>query len=83
VSYLYRLSFSGSGATIVGTTTLRTAHQGRSGQIWIDGSDVVGSDYDRSGGGIDLWPYPRARAPESIVPNTSNFAPFGIAVSPE
>ena len=81
VSYLFRLSFSGSSATIVGTTTLRTAHQTRSGQIWIDGSDVVGSDYAKEHRGIDLWSYPRARNPQSIVPNTANLAPFGIAVS--
>ena len=81
VSYVYRLRFSGSDATIVGTTTLKTARPLRSGQIWIDGNQVVGSDYSREGGGIDLWSYPRARKPQSIVPNASNFAPFGIAVS--
>jgi hypothetical protein len=82
VSYLFRLSFSGNVATIIGTTTLRTAHTARSGQIWIDGDHVVGSDYDRHhGGGIDMWSYPRAREPHSVVPNAPNFAPFGIVVS--
>jgi hypothetical protein len=80
-SYIYQLSFSGRQATVVGTTLLKTAHPARSGQIWIDGSQVVGSDYASEHGGIDWWSYPKARKAHSVVPNTPNLAPFGIAVS--
>jgi hypothetical protein len=81
VSEIYRLSFSGRKASIVETTFLKTAHPARSGQIWIDGSQVIGSDYESLHGGIDWWSYPNAHKHHTVVPNTPNLAPFGIAVS--
>lgn len=79
--YIYRLSVSGQKATVVGTTDLKAAHPARSGQIWIDGSQVVGSDFASLHGGIAWWAYPKARKHHTVVPNTPNMYPFGIVVS--
>jgi|HubBroStandDraft_5_1064220.scaffolds.fasta_scaffold00651_3 hypothetical protein len=78
---IYRLSFSGRKATVVGTTFLKTAHPARSGQIWIYANQVISSDYESGHGGIDWWSYPNAHKHHTVVPNTLNLAPFGIAVS--
>jgi hypothetical protein len=82
--YLYRLSISGGSATVVGTTTLSSKkNRTKSGQIWIQGVRVIGSDYFRGHGGIDSWSYPDARKPQTVVtPNKQSPYPFGIVVSP-
>jgi hypothetical protein len=83
-AYLYRLRISGKSATVVGTTILKSRRKFlRTGQIWIQGKRAAGSDYFRGRGGVDLWSYPTAGKAHSIVPNKTNLAPFGIAVSPE
>jgi hypothetical protein len=81
--YLYRLHISGDSATVVGTTTLSSKKNVlKSGQVWIRGNRVLGADFFRGKGGVDLWSYPDAGEPRSIVTNKLNLAPFGIAVSP-
>jgi hypothetical protein len=81
--YVYRLHISRDRATVVGTTTLSSQKNGfKSGQVWIQGSRALGADLIRGRGGVDLWSYPNAGKPRSIVGNRVNFAPFGIAVSP-
>jgi hypothetical protein len=81
--YLYRLHISGERATVVATTTLSSQKNGfKSGQVWIQDSRVLGADLIRGRGGVDLWSYPNAGKPRSIVGNRENFAPFGITVSP-
>jgi hypothetical protein len=82
-TYLYRLRIAGDSAIVVGTTTLRSKRNSlRTGQFWIQGKRVVGSDYFKGLGGVDLWPYPTTGKPRTIVPNKENFEPSGIAVSP-
>jgi hypothetical protein len=80
---LYRLHISGNSATIIGTTTLSSKNDvRRTGQIWIQGKRVLGSDYYHHIGGVDSWSYPNAGKSRSIVPNRGEVDPFGIVVSP-
>jgi hypothetical protein len=80
---LYRLHISGDSATVVGTTTLSSKKNARrTGQIWIQGKRVLGSDYYRHSGGVDSWSYPSAGKSRRIVPYSGEFDPFGIVVSP-
>lgn len=82
-SYLYRLHFSGSKATTIGTTILASPrNRRRSGQIYIYGSRVLGSDYRHDEGGVDSWAYPNATKSQKLVPNVSGFDPYGIVISP-
>jgi WD40 repeat protein len=81
--YLYRLRISGDNATVVGTTTLSSRKNNfKSGQTWIQDNHVLGADFFRGRGGVDLWSYPNAGEPRGIIPDKTNLAPFGIAVSP-
>lgn len=79
---LYRLHISKDSASVVGTATLSSKKNARrTGQIWIQGKRVLGSDYNRHSGGVDSWSYPDARKARSIVPNSGEVDPVGIAVS--
>jgi hypothetical protein len=82
-AYLYRLHITGDSATVVGTTTLSSRKNTfKSGQIWIQGKRVLGADFFKGKGGVDSWSYPNAGKPRTIIADMTNFAPFGIAVSP-
>lgn len=80
--YVYRLRISGDSGVVVGTTTLSSKKNTlKSGQIWIQGNDVLRADYFIGKGGIDSWSYPKAAQPRTIVGNKAYLSPFGIAVS--
>lgn len=56
---VYRLAFSGSSATVVGTTKLLShKHVGHDGQSWISGSAIVGVESTGNFGKITYWKYP-------------------------
>lgn len=80
-SYIYRLSVSGTTATVVGSTKFTTGRKRMSGQVFIYDKRIVASAY-HGGGGIDSWSYPNAKKPQSIIPTDSDLSSFGIVVSP-
>ena len=61
---LYRLSISGSKATVVGTTTLEIKKNHHEGQTWIEGHTVVGIFTDKDKGGVAFWAYPQGGNPK-------------------
>jgi hypothetical protein len=75
---IYRLSISGSNATIVGTTTLAIHKNKFGGQSWIDSSSVLA--VTRGVGFIGRWKYPRGDKPSRRVPGAAPNL-FGVAVS--
>jgi len=80
---LYRLSISGSSATVVGTTRLRSkSNLRRTSQVWIQGNGVVDADYLKGNAGIDRWAYPDAAKPERILPNSIRASLYGVTISP-
>jgi hypothetical protein len=76
---IYRLSISGSTASVVGTTRLRVATQHHSGQSWIEGNTVVGI-YGQTYKNLALWPYPKGGSPTLEIKNVATRL-FGVAVT--
>jgi hypothetical protein len=62
---VYRLSVSGSTATVVGKTILTTNVNRHRGQSWIAGNKIIGINYDRGDGYVCFWPYPQGGKPQS------------------
>jgi hypothetical protein len=76
---IYRLQVSGSTATIVGTTTLRSnRNRYNGGQFWIQGSRVIGPD--NSGETVAFWKYPAGGRGLKTIKNVGTEA-WGITVS--
>ena len=76
---IYQYAFSGSKATLEGTTTLTGA--GNVGQFAIAGSTVATPNQFFSGSGVLLFPYPAGGSPSLTITN-GVFYPFAAAVSP-
>ena len=74
---IYRLSFSGSTGTVVGTTRLKQWNDGGA-QSWIQ-SDVVLQPNGNSATEIEWWPYPRGGSPTANI--SAPAAVFGVTVS--
>jgi hypothetical protein len=56
---IYRLHFSGSSATVVGTTEVSSSRNFYQGQTWIQGRTLIGTGYaKRNYLTAFLWPYP-------------------------
>lgn len=64
---VYRLSISGSGATVIGTTALKDNPERHRGQSWIQGNTIVGVNYDDGRPYITVWPYPKGGAPTTKI----------------
>jgi hypothetical protein len=77
---LYRLRISGSSATVVGSTTLRSSNNTYTSQVWIQGKAVVVGDYFKGRDGVDQWAYPDATKPRRVVPNSIHPS-YGLVVS--
>ena len=79
---LYRLSISGSTATIVGSTTLKSrSNVMKTSQVWIQGRSVVDADYFQHRAGVDRWSYPVAGSPHTVVPNGIQATLYGVVIS--
>jgi hypothetical protein len=74
---IYRLSFSGSTGTVVGTTRLKRWNDGGA-QSWIQ-SNVVLQANGTSATEIGSWPYPRGGNPGANISTPT--AVFGVTVS--
>jgi hypothetical protein len=72
-SVIYQLSVTGSTAQTVGTTTLDGTKSVR--QFWIDGSQVVGPDFDAA---VGIWKYPDGGKPLTTITSVRG---YGAAVS--
>jgi len=76
---IYRLSVSGSSATVLGTTALKSnRNRYDGGQFWIQGKDVIGPDND--GESVALWKYPIGGRGIRTIRNVGREA-WGVAVS--
>ncbi len=73
-SVIYEFSVSGSTATRVGSTTLDQTKSVR--QFWIDGSRVIGPDFDAA---VGVWNYPGGG---SAVKQIGAVRGYGSAISP-
>jgi hypothetical protein len=76
---IYQYSFSGSKATLKGTTSLTGA--GTMGQFGISGSTVVTPNQFFSSSGVLVFPYPAGGAATQTITN-GVFYPFSAVVSP-
>lgn len=74
---IYRLSFSGSTGTVIGTTRLKEWNDGGA-QSWIQ-SNVVLQPNGNSATEIGSWPYPRGGNPTANISTPA--AVFGVTVS--
>ncbi|HEX3456351.1 MAG TPA: hypothetical protein VHR97_00205 [Candidatus Baltobacteraceae bacterium] len=82
--FLYQLSISRNKATVVGTTTLQSEKNHHEGQLWIDGSSVVGIFSNKGKGGVASWDYPEGGNPTlqiNHIVNRAQYSLFGITVS--
>lgn len=75
---IYRLTFSGSTASIVGTTTLRVSKNRFSGQTWINNRKIVG--HARGTGDLLVWKYPKGSKPIERL-RGAGILLWGVAVS--
>ncbi len=73
-SVIYQFSVSGSTATRIGSTTLDQTKSVR--QFWIDGSRVIGPDFDAE---VGVWNYPAGGSP---VKRIGSVRGYGSAISP-
>jgi DNA-binding beta-propeller fold protein YncE len=80
---LYRLSVSGSSATVVSTVMLDTFGVSRlpgNGQYWVQGKNVLGAaGINRGGVGLGFWDYPRGGKTTKLI--KAQHAPVGVVVS--
>jgi hypothetical protein len=78
-AYIYRLSVSGSNASIAGTTTL-TSNRDRynGGEFWILGQKVIGPD--NAGETIAFWKYPTGGRGTKTIKSPAREA-WGVTVS--
>ncbi|MFY9740140.1 MAG: hypothetical protein WAK11_13980 [Candidatus Cybelea sp.] len=74
---IYRLSFSGSTGTVVGTTLLKRWNGGGA-QSWIQGN-VLLQPNDNTATEIGAWPYPRGGNPTANISTPTGV--FGVTVS--
>lgn len=72
-SVIYQFSVNGSTATSVGSTTLNATKSVR--QFWIEGSRVIGPDFDAA---VGVWKYPAGGYPVKTI---SSVRGYGAAVS--
>jgi hypothetical protein len=82
-SAIYRVSVSGSSATIVGRTVLAKSYEVY--ESWIEGDRVIGPDDGPSISTVQVWKYPGGGKPlATLSKGQSSFfnGPFGAAVSP-
>ncbi|HEY2474355.1 MAG TPA: hypothetical protein VGI19_06080 [Candidatus Cybelea sp.] len=81
-SAIYRVTISGSKATLTGLTVLRGSHEVFGS--WIDGGTVIGPDDEYRLSTVQLWKYPAGGRPTATLSKgTYGFfnGPFGAAVS--
>jgi hypothetical protein len=81
---LYRLAFSGSAATVVGTTKLKSEKDLYHGQIWIQGDVAVAvGPYKRGFQSAFLWSYPKGGTPSRTINRAGNrdVELFGVTVA--
>lgn len=83
---VYQLRISGSTASVIGTTALRTRRNRYSGQLWIQGKTIIGAGKITSGYENTLfWMYPGGGKPyEQVRKVGERGGPWlmGVAVSP-
>ena len=83
---VYRLAFSGSDATVIGTTRLLSPkHVGHAGQSWIYGTAIVGVESSGNFGKVSYWNYPRGGKPTYMIKKAvdlSHGSPWGVTISP-
>jgi hypothetical protein len=63
---VYRLSITGSSATVIGTTSLGNRGQHHTGQSWIQGGTIIGIDY-KGFRDVSLWHYPAGGRPVHTI----------------
>jgi len=77
---VYRLSISGSVATVAGTTTIIGAQKGV--QTWIQGQNIVGiNGGNRHRGDVSSWRYPAGGVHQEFIKDVGPNL-FGITISP-
>jgi hypothetical protein len=78
---VYRLSISGSAATIIGTTKLESEKDIQRGESWIQGKNIIGID-QYHGDNVSSWPYPSGGlSPHTIARIKNAVFGFGVTVS--
>lgn len=85
VNVVYRLSVSGSSASVVGSATLKEANSFFGSDVspdWIVGNQVVAADYsyDSKAWNVGLWKYPAGGEPVKHFSGTLSGV-YGVAVS--
>lgn len=60
---IYQLSISGSQAKVTGKTRLDAPQNKQRGETWIQGSAIIGVDYDHGWPNVEFWPYPKGGNP--------------------
>lgn len=80
---VYRLSFSGSDAIIVGTTTLSSAKNHYGGELLISGKRILGTYAAGRQADVGLWQYPKGGVPIQSVGKVKGayFSIWGLALS--
>lgn len=69
---VYRLSISGSTATVIGTTKLSAPQNRHRGESWIQGNAIVGINYYHGRPQITFWPYPKGGNPSREITHSQN-----------
>jgi DNA-binding beta-propeller fold protein YncE len=75
---IYQLAIAGSGATVVGSTSLSDA--GDVVQFWVDGSTVIGPDAFRHA--VGFWNYPAGGVDSKLLRGRGFTEPIGAVISP-
>lgn len=80
---VYRLSISGSNATVLGMTKLDSPKNRHAGESWIQGKRIIGIYNYRGYGNVASWSYPRGGNPSwaKKVSKHTNGALWGVTVS--
>lgn len=81
---VYRLSISGSSATVIGTTKLNAPQNRHRGESWIQGNTIIGISYYHGRPRITFWPYPKGGKPSREITHSQRPAASlfdGVTVS--
>jgi hypothetical protein len=81
---VYRLKISGGNATVIGTTKLDATPERHRGQSWIQGSTIIGINYDDGHPYVTFWNYPKGGKPTRQIRHKQfrgGSVFFGVTVS--
>jgi hypothetical protein len=77
---VYRLRISGTSATVVGTTELKSINNRHEGQSWIQGGTIIGID-NKAGTDVAFWRYPQGGLARHTLKKVGSDLLWGVTVS--